>query len=693
MKRFITLLTLLLFVLLVNVSSLKAHWNSKGPYGGSVTCSVVADTNIYVGTEGGGVFRSKDKKVTTWKAVNTGLASAKITSLAVLGTVVYAATSDSGIFISNNLGENWTKINNGLSNLDVLSLYASGSTLFAGTAGGGVFISSDNGSNWNSSNTGLTNLTTTVITGSGNTIVVGTKDGGVFISTDNGSSWSEANTNLVDLHINALWIMNNTVYCATTQGVYASDITTINWTDANTGLSQNQVYTLYQIGSDLYAGTEDGIYTSPSNSIAWTALGDGLPKDTVKAICSFGSYLYAGTKNNGIFKSATSSLPDSASWAAFNLGLNNLKTYAIYASGNLIIAATNRGIYVSRDLAANYYLFNHGLTDSLNVTSLVVSGTTLFAGTKFGGAFMSADTGRTWSSCNSGLPYLSVSNLISTTSFIFASCDNGKVYVSPLTSINWVSTTGLPVGITITSFATDGSSVFVGTNGNGVFKSDNGTSWEDFNTGLTNHHINSIAVNGTRVFAATMGDGVFVSSVNSAQWVGMNEGLPILDVISLGVTGKYVIAGYRGGIHVTSDNGLTWQAPNVQLFIPGYANVTHIAFSDTRIFISASDNSLYSNAKAELPPLSVTNIDQEITTNLEKCIKLSPNPSHGLVKIELSKELRTALEVKVYSNKGALMEVIQLHGEDCIERNLPQGIYFIQVRSSDFSVGSTLIIE
>jgi hypothetical protein len=202
-----------------------------------------------------------------------------------------------------------------------------------------------------------------------------------------------------------------------------------------------------------------------------------------------------------------------------------------------------------------------------------------------------------------------------------------------------------------------------------------------------------MAVNGTRVFAATTKSGVFASSVNSANWASKNNGLPTLEITSLGVTGQYVLAGYRGGIHATSDYGVSWQAPNVELFIPTYANVSHFAFSDTRIFITAPYNSFYSNAKTELPPLSVTSVDYGLNNVLAKNIRLTPNPSYGQIKIELSNELKDAQVVKVYSNQGVLIDVIPVMGADSIDRSYPKGIYFIQADFKGAMVSAKLIIE
>ncbi|MGH7600078.1 MAG: regulator, partial [bacterium] len=59
----------------------------------------------------------------------------------------------------------------------------------------------------------------------------------------------------------------------------------------------------------------------------------------------------------------------------------------------------------------------------------------------------------------------------------------------------WIQTNG-PYGGYILCFAVNGSNLFAGTFGGGVFLStNNGTNWTAVNTGLTNTVVRSLAVN------------------------------------------------------------------------------------------------------------------------------------------------------------------------------------------------------
>src|SRR6202008_641738 len=128
---------------------------------GKVKCMTICDTLVYIGTYDGGVYRSTNGLLTSWKYANyTGLSNPVINALTSIGKKVLAGTP-TGIFRSGDLGNTWAAMNSGLTNTNVLSAINSGSLLFAGTNGGGIFMSGDSAATWVPVNTGLTNMTVT----------------------------------------------------------------------------------------------------------------------------------------------------------------------------------------------------------------------------------------------------------------------------------------------------------------------------------------------------------------------------------------------------------------------------------------------------------------------------------------------------------------------------------------------------
>ncbi|MDP4219140.1 MAG: regulator [Bacteroidota bacterium] len=93
--------------------------------------------SLFAGTNGGGVYFSTDTG-RTWTAVNDGLTNYHVSSLAIVGTSIFAGTGD-GVFFSTNNGARWTAFNKGLSSTEVNALAASSTDLFAGTGGNGIY--------------------------------------------------------------------------------------------------------------------------------------------------------------------------------------------------------------------------------------------------------------------------------------------------------------------------------------------------------------------------------------------------------------------------------------------------------------------------------------------------------------------------------------------------------------------------
>jgi hypothetical protein len=112
-----------------------------------VRALITSGTNLFAGTDGGGIFLSTDNGQ-NWTAVNSGLTNLSINALTVSGTNLFAV-SDDCVSLSSNNGKSWTSGNSifgSWAGYHTYSLAVSGSNLFIGT-NRGVYISTDNGTN------------------------------------------------------------------------------------------------------------------------------------------------------------------------------------------------------------------------------------------------------------------------------------------------------------------------------------------------------------------------------------------------------------------------------------------------------------------------------------------------------------------------------------------------------------------
>lgn len=122
-------------------------WRNHGPDNlGSTTRSIVFDANgnLIAGSEGGGLWRSDNLGV-SWTRVESFLGNPNITSLAVSGNTIYAATG------ATQFGGESFYAEQGIPNYDV-SDSPQGVLGYTRLPGSGVYVSTDNGSTWSNNN-------------------------------------------------------------------------------------------------------------------------------------------------------------------------------------------------------------------------------------------------------------------------------------------------------------------------------------------------------------------------------------------------------------------------------------------------------------------------------------------------------------------------------------------------------------
>ncbi|MBI4649227.1 MAG: hypothetical protein HY738_22185 [Bacteroidia bacterium] len=128
------------------------------------------------------------------------------------------------------------------------------------------------------------------------------------------------------------------------------------------------------------------------------------------------------------------------------------------------------------------------------------------------------------------------------------------------TMAQWQPTGGPDGGIVVT-FTSNGAYLFAGATGGGIFRSaDNGASWTQEVSGLTDMNVNALAAIGTTVFSGTASAGVFVSTDNGANWTSVNTGMSGMEIKAMGVSGSYVFTSTNQGLYMSANNGANWTA-------------------------------------------------------------------------------------------------------------------------------------
>lgn len=210
---------ILLFFLVVYYAITNAQWiQTNAPKGVPITCLAVSDTNIYAGTWKGDIYLSTNNG-NSWKSVNNGLTNTNITSLAVIGKVIFAGTYN-GVYCSTNNGACWTavSVNNDINPYPTLvntfvtcPIDTGGTYLFAG--GNSVNVSSNYGKSWGIIDNMLDAQTTNALAVNGQNLFVGTAYSGIYHFNTFGRGWDFVKHVLTDKYVYSLAIKGMNLCC------------------------------------------------------------------------------------------------------------------------------------------------------------------------------------------------------------------------------------------------------------------------------------------------------------------------------------------------------------------------------------------------------------------------------------------------------------------------------------------------
>jgi len=281
------------------------------------------------------------------------------------------------------------------------------------------------------------------------------------------------------------------------------------------GLSNRFSNAFASNSSNLYAGTDSGMFRSVDNGASWTDINSALPRVWDGVILTRGTDLFMGTAPNlganvgsdigDVYRSTN----NGASWSKTNLAKGDVS--ALLMSGSNLFAGVDGivsgtgGVYLSTNNGTSWTSASTGLVGT-RVSALVAIGTSLFAGTDKG-VSVSTNNGTTWDA--RGLTTALVSSFLVSGSNLFAGTSGHGIYLSTNNGANWnLARTGMPAATYVTSLAASGANLFAGA-GDGVYIStNNGSSWSLINTGLSANAVGSVgpvAVSGLNLFLGSVG--------------------------------------------------------------------------------------------------------------------------------------------------------------------------------------------
>jgi photosystem II stability/assembly factor-like uncharacterized protein len=280
---------------------------------------------------------------------------------------------------------------------------------------------------------------------------------------------------------------------------------------------------------------------------------------------------------------------------------------ALAAKGTYLFAATRQGgVFMSADRGITWTAVNTGLPKRADLQCLTACGPNLFVGAVEKGVFMSSDNGASWAELNLGLPERSSVfrlEVSGTDVFAVAGAKHASVFRLADDRSKWTpANSGLPDS-EVLCLAACGENLFVGTGtpltGNDacVFLStDKGASWRAVNAGLpVQNPICRFAVIDTHIFAGTWGAGrVFRCRKGSSSWTPVSFGLPdpiYFSLSDLAVSGTNLFLGSFKGVFMWSDDGASWTDLNAGL--PEEPSIYCLAVSETDLFAGTEEGEVW----------------------------------------------------------------------------------------------------
>jgi ligand-binding sensor domain-containing protein len=246
-------------------------------------------------------------------------------------------------------------------------------------------------------------------------LLAGTPFGGVYRSTDGGESWTQ--TGLQETVVQSLAANDSVFFAGTTDGVFRSTDRGATWWNADSALTNRDVNCVMVDGPNAVAGTWHGVMWSTDGGRRWDPR--GLLHQNVKCLAVHGSLLFAGTSPDGVLRSSDGG----ASWRP--TALTGTDVYSLLVMGENVFAGTWGGVFVSTDSGRSWTL--KGLS-GFNVKCLAGRGGFLVAGTWAGGVFLSTNGGSDWTAFNTGLTNTNVWAIALDETTIFVGTEGGGVW-------------------------------------------------------------------------------------------------------------------------------------------------------------------------------------------------------------------------------------------------------------------------
>lgn len=356
-------------------------------------------------------------------------------------------------------------------------------------------------------------------------------------------------------------------------------------------------------------------------------------------------------------------------------GTTGLNMQALLTNGIYNFAGGQTGSYLSTDSAANYTLSNNG-NDAVGPTRGYTKDNNYIYTCTSQGVFRSANNGATWVSKSVGLTNLLGSGIFNVGTRLFYVGPTG-VFMSTDQGDNW-SAAGLST-TDVRAITAINNTLFVGTNGAGIYKSDDyGANWVAINNGLNGAlNFRAIESKGNTLFAGgPIGTGVFRSLDYGTNWTLLGGGLASGSYRGFASNSQLIVAGSFGnGVFYSTDNGDNWTTINT-----GLTNLTifDLELNDDYIIAATNTQGVF---RFPLSNLNLSTGLHDIDTKW--VISVSPNPTTNFINVKAAcKLIGSPYKIYDYVGKNVFSGILDDENTTIEMEFLPSGIYMLVIGNS-----------
>ncbi|PHQ28418.1 T9SS type B sorting domain-containing protein [Leeuwenhoekiella nanhaiensis] len=408
--------------------------------------ALTSNNGVFYTASLGRIHYSTDN-LQTWNTFNTPGITATISSFETGQNAVYAATGNGIYFKTNNDGQSWQLVKNNRTSdfLNDILVYENRILTTAET----VYVSTNDGSSWNTSDRGLSGLRTTSLDFFGNYLYASNESsGGIHRSPDGGNTWENVSQGLTLTNargVGAIKSKDNSLFAATGGGIYKSTTGTAWSSVFYPGINKSTPVLDIDGNTIATAVNSEGVYLSQDEGNTFVAASlNGFESDPEQrgylSLLLKNQTILISTANSRLFKSTDLG----KSWVEVTVTPGFILVQKMRLDGNLIYAATTRGVFTSSDMGSTWTRFG---VNEFNATDLVVDGSKIYAVT-LDGAYVAGLDDKIWYELCEGLGKNAIESVALQGSTIYAGTFSSGVWkrntvTGDLPAENYNSTTGV----------------------------------------------------------------------------------------------------------------------------------------------------------------------------------------------------------------------------------------------------------